>query len=305
MSKNNKIENITLGTDPEAFLFNESTGKYVSAIGMIGGSKQSPLPITREGHFIQEDNVSVEFNIPACKTPEEFWKHISFVKEYIQDAIAKPKGLVLKCVPSAIFDKEQLDNEAAQTFGCDPDLNAWTMETNEIDRSKLDPCLRVCGGHIHVGYNSPSEVVSIKIIKAMDIFLAVPAIIVDKDKRRREMYGKAGAFRFKKFGVEHRTLSNFWIDKPELIEWVWQQTMAAIQFVNDGGIETITDQERIIQAINTGDVELAREIVDDYNLSLPPMMGDSVKTTVTTITEETVETVVAENSDEPLEVVRA
>ncbi len=273
---NKKIETVTLGCDPEAFFYDEVNNKFVSAIGLVGGSKKEPKAITSEGHAIQEDNVSVEFNIPACKNSEDWWKHISFVKDYIQDTIATPKGLKLKCVPSAIFEWADLDNEAAQLFGCDPDLNAWTLTTNEIDRTGVDKCLRVAGGHIHVGYNNPDDTTSIALIKAMDLFLAVPAVILDKDKRRRLMYGKAGAFRFKKFGVEHRTLSNFWIDTPELIEWVFNQTLAAIEFVNDGGIILSTDVDRIVKCINEGNEELAKDIIDDYNLSMPIEIKEEV-----------------------------
>ncbi len=39
----------------------------------------------------------------------------------------------------------------------------------------------------------------------------------DKDTERRGMYGKAGAFRPKPYGVEYRTLSNAWLSNDERI----------------------------------------------------------------------------------------
>ena len=56
-----------LGCDPEILLVN-ATGKYISSVGLIGGSKDFPRPIDGEGNAVQEDNVSVEFNTPPCKS---------------------------------------------------------------------------------------------------------------------------------------------------------------------------------------------------------------------------------------------
>lgn len=265
----NKIENITIGCDPELFLKDATSDTFVSAIGLVGGTKKQPKPITDKGHCIQEDNVAAEFNIPPCKTAEEMVEHITLVKDHLNDKIAKPNGLTIAVVPSAIFDDNQLNCDAALEFGCDPDSNAWTGETNEIDRQGINPNLRVAGGHVHIGYDNPSKKLSIELIKALDLFLAVPAVLLDKDTRRRQLYGKAGAYRFKKFGVEHRTLSNFWIETPELITWVFNQVHAAVEFVNYGGVEMITNEEQIVEAINTNNAELAQAIIDDYKIKLP------------------------------------
>ena len=53
---------IFFGCDPEFFL-KDKTGKFISAIGLVGGSKEEPKAIGN-GCFVQEDNVAVEFNIP-------------------------------------------------------------------------------------------------------------------------------------------------------------------------------------------------------------------------------------------------
>jgi hypothetical protein len=43
------------------------------------------------------------------------------------------------------------------------------------------------------------------------------------------LYGKAGACRYKTYGVEYRTLSNFWVLSTDLRREVWERTMAACQ----------------------------------------------------------------------------
>lgn len=60
-------------------------------------------------------------------------------------------------------------------------------------------------GHIHIGYNNPEIEKSVDIIKAMDLFLGIPSILMDKDTLRRSRYGKAGAFRFKSYGKRKKT----------------------------------------------------------------------------------------------------
>lgn len=121
-------------------------------------------------------------------------------------------------------------------------------------------------GHIHVGYDNPNGDVSIDLVRAMDLFLGVPSIILDTDDQRRIMYGKAGAYRLKKYGVEYRVLSAFFQENDILIRWVFEQTLKAIEFVNNGGI--ITNEDEIIACINNSNRELAYEILDDYNIEI-------------------------------------
>ena len=123
-----KIKNITLGTDPELFL--QKDNKIISAIGKIGGSKSEPQPISDDGHFIQEDNVAIEYNIPACKTIEDWIYHHNFVKDYLE-VLASGMGCTLAIQPSAILDDSELDNDVAKLAGCEPDFDVWNECINE------------------------------------------------------------------------------------------------------------------------------------------------------------------------------
>jgi len=58
----------------------------------------------------------------------------------------------------------------------------------------------------------------------MDLYLGVPSVLMDKGELRKQLYGKAGAYRMKPYGVEYRTLSNFWIFSDTTIGWVWDNT---------------------------------------------------------------------------------
>lgn len=260
-----KIEGVTLGSDPELFLYSEKLSKFVPVCGLVGGTKHEPLPITDQGHALQEDNCALEFCIPPSKTKKEFIDNINFVKNYINDTVLKPLGLTSRYVSSARFDIKDLQSEQAQLFGCSESYNAWSRQVNTVD-AKGDLTLRSSGTHIHVGYKDPNTETSLKIVKAFDLFLTVPSILLDTDTERRKLYGKAGEYRFKSYGVECRQLGGFLIGSDELLGWAWDSTMKAIDFVNEGGVEMITNEDDIIRCINTSDKDLAKEIIEDYRI---------------------------------------
>jgi hypothetical protein len=231
--------------------------KFISSIGLIGGSKDQPLPIG-EGCSIQEDNVAVEFNIPPCESAEAFHKSINYT---LKELAKRAKKFDLKFTPvaSAVFDQDQLDNPMAQQFGCEPDFNAWTNKRNPRPQAK-DANLRSAGGHVHVGYKANK----VQLIRAMDLFLGVPSTKLDTDTRRRELYGKAGCFRPKSYGAEYRTLSNFWIWDKGLIDWVYHQTSKAVKFVSEGN--TLDDETGVIiqDCINNGNTNAYNHLTERY-----------------------------------------
>lgn len=253
------MNNIRIGADPELFL--EKDGKVISAEGLLGGSKKSPRKISEEGHAVQEDNIMVEFNIPPASTRDEFKAGIKYVLDYLT-TFADIHSAKLSKLASAKVDRIYLRTAQAKEFGCDPDFNVHTQTINEKVQARTT--MRTCGGHIHVGYDNPSKKTSEDIVKAMDIILGLESLHLDKDDKRREMYGKAGSFRFKKYGVEYRTLSNFWIMEDRLMEWAFDKTMEAIELVKSGDIDDVYEKfgELAEQAINTNDKNMATKILN-------------------------------------------
>lgn len=254
------VRNHLVGADPELFLMRNN--KIISAEGLIGGTKDNPKKISNEGHAIQEDNVMVEYNIPPVDSAENFIKEHQFVLDYLKVTASLLDNAELNFSASAELDPMYLDTPQAMQFGCEPDYNVWLREINNAPRSETN--LRTCGGHIHIGYENPTQEVSEKIVKAMDAILGVQSIILDKDERRKEMYGKAGAFRFKSYGVEYRTLSNFWIASPQLMKWAFDSSMKAIELVNSGIIDRIDDlyAEEIQEIINKNKKVKAKELIE-------------------------------------------
>ena len=245
---------VRIGSDPETFL-QDATGKYISSVGLIGGSKDVPMPIGN-GCTVQEDNVTVEFNTPPTNNVDEFVNAINYNLDWISRR-AGELGLSVVFNPSAVFDKEQLDTEAAQTFGCDPDFNAWDFGAPNPRPKSRNLRLRSAGGHIHI---EAPELDKIELTKAMDLFVGVPMLEFDTDARRRELYGKAGAFRPKSYGIEYRTASNAWLQSDDTKRWAFNQAQKAVEFVKAG--KQIPDElgELIQTAINKSDNTLINDI---------------------------------------------
>lgn len=249
-------ESYTKGCDPEVFLFDPKNQRVISSIGLIGGSKDMPMPIGA-GCSVQEDNVTVEFNTPPCTSADEYIETIKYNLDYIQQR-AVDMGLEVKIAASAIFDDDQLDNHQAQTFGCEPDFNAWAGGKRN-PRPKADNAnLRSCGGHIHV--TLPDDVNPLEVVKAMDWFIGCQMVEFDEDKDRRKLYGKPGAYRKKVYGIEYRTASNAWIASPERIQWAWDQTDKAVNYVRNGGGFTEEQGKMIQQCINESDANTLEQL---------------------------------------------
>jgi hypothetical protein len=256
---------IKLGCDPELFLI-DVTGKLRASCDKVGGSKHDPQPLVElgDGYAVQEDNVAIEFNIPPAESAQQYVESVKKTMLYLGEGMKKMHGFTIVNLSAASFPKDELQHPASQVFGCDPDFNAWTLRKNPRPHAE-DPNLRSCGGHVHVGIQG--DVDPIRLIRCMDLFLGVPSVLMDKGELRKELYGKAGAFRTKDYGVEYRTLSNFWVFDDRLVKWVWDNTEKAVEAVESQfAIDNYKDS--ILDAINNNNKEAARFLINECQLEL-------------------------------------
>lgn len=255
---------VLVGIDPEVFLYDFNKQKFISAIGKVGGTKEQPRPIGN-GCAVQEDNMAVEFNTPATDVLSSFRNNINYVKGWLVEQLP---DINLSFKPSVVFDEEETKDPRAWEFGCDPDYNAYSMEENPKPTAK-NKFKRTAGGHIHFGYDGHNPEKNSKLIQVADLILGVPSIMMDTDTERREMYGKAGAFRHKAYGAEYRTLSNFWCENNTLIDWAFNNSMRVFEQFSDESIE-ITDNLRVMirKAINTNDKKVAEFLIRKYGLEV-------------------------------------
>lgn len=246
-----------LGHDVEMFL-QDQAGNLKSVIGYINASKHAPMqiPDMELGFTLQEDNVALEYGIPPAATKEEWNQHCVRV---MAKSLEYLPGLSFSRLSAAVFPFDELRTPNAWIFGCEPDLNAWTQDYNPKP-SPAEERLRSAGGHVHI----ETDADKIAVVKAFDLFCVVPSVLMDEGELRKEMYGKAGAHRPKSYGVECRSLSNFWIFEERTRNWVWDNTARAL--TNLGVAETVEKEIQI--AVNRNDKQLARELVDAFKLEV-------------------------------------
>lgn len=274
-----KINLITIGADSEVFYMNTKTKEIISAEGIIRGSKYDPEPFyedKQKGYALSLDNVMPEFCIPPAKTADEFAEYLQTGIDYV-NSIA-PKDICISIQAAANLNEKWLQTYIAQTFGCEPDFNAYSMAMNDKPQAK-DSTLRSAAAHIHFGYEDAApfdgdieEYTPIeehtRIVQSADLHLSIPAVLMEEDNKRKELYGKAGAYRPKSYGLEYRTISNFYLKSKELMKWAFDAAKQSVEALNnglviDGGLRNI-----IQSTIDNNDKKMAEELVKEFNLQL-------------------------------------
>lgn len=247
---------ISIGADPELFCRNKTTGLFVSAHDKIPGTKDQPHKVPLGA--VQVDGVAAEFNIDPSYSAKEFLLNIETVQTQLQNFAGEDLELVAE--PTVEFSSDYFKSlpDSVRELGCNPDFNAWTGQVN--DKPDGDSTtMRTGAGHIHIGWCNgvdPSDPVHFEdcriVTKQLDYYLGMYSLMWDSDTKRRSLYGKAGAFRPKPYGVEYRSLSNVWLRSPRLQSWIWNSTYRAL-------IALIQEGNRVEDRLG----DSARSIIDN------------------------------------------
>jgi hypothetical protein len=233
---------ILIGTDPEVFVKSMTTGEFISGHDLIPGTKEEPFAV--QGGAIQVDGLACEFNTDPVDNSVEFTQNISSVMSTLEEKIKSvDPDYSIAIVPTATFNREYFDSlpEEPKVLGCTPDFSAYTMKEN-IPPETTEP-FRTGAGHIHIGWSYGEDVTNAEhlkkcaeVVKQLDAVLYPSSLIWDRDKKRRTLYGKIGAFRPKHYGVEYRPLSNAYLARKDIQEFVFDTAMIATRMLFDKGI---------------------------------------------------------------------
>ena len=266
MNISSKLENVTIGADPELFVATMD-GEIASAIGNVGGSKDYPRQVPDGA--VQEDNVLAEFNINPAHSRLEFINNMNSVMGSLRGILAS-NGLQTVTIPSHVFAKGKLEAYGwqAMEFGCTPEHSAWTDKVMKRPNGETTN-LRTAGGHIHIGYEGPNRGDSLALVQMLDFTLGLPSLTLDADTQRRKLYGKAGSMRFKPYGVEYRPLSNFWLNSEELMAWAYDTTVWSTQNLDKlPEYLKYIDKKTLTNIINKSDVKSAKAVMQELELEV-------------------------------------
>lgn len=233
-----QFEKILVGADPELFMKNPNSGLFVSAHDRVPGTKWEPHKVPYGA--VQVDGTALEFNIDPANTAIEFVRNIKAVRKTLEGYVP---GFNVVAEPVAVYNADYFKWDvpsSAQALGCEPDFNAWTTEQNPRP-DPLGKPIRTASGHIHVGWTTGIDVndsdhfeLCCRVGRHLDYYLGIHSLLWDKDPTRRKLYGQAGAFRPKPYGMEYRVLSNRWLDNDKLIKWVFDAVQIGMSDADQG-----------------------------------------------------------------------
>lgn len=263
---------VKMGSDAEVFLI-DKTGRPFPACGLIGGTKEKPLPLSDDGCAVQEDNVMLEFNTPVSSSGAEWTKNLQRAMKLAFERIPPSFSPDISAVQR--FHPAFLESRQASTFGCEPDFNAWTMEQNPRPTPE-DATMRSAAAHVHISWKDPEDMLQrCRVIQMADIFVTLPSVWESPDRERRTLYGKAGAFRPKEYGVEHRVMDNYWLVEPHLSE-IWYRYMQALEAANTPFEITQKLSDKVQDIINNYKADEAHKLHDGMMRAILPAYHGSV-----------------------------
>lgn len=220
-----------IGADPEIFV-TDARGALVSAYGLVPGTKEAPYKVAKGA--VQVDGMALEFNINPADNPKEFKDNLNTVMNKLEKMISPHYKFAIE--PVAEFGLELINEQPkeARELGCMPDYNAYTGAPNPRPNAEVD--FRTASGHVHVGWTKDVDPLHPEhfeaccwLTKVLDAYLGIPSLLWDGNAKRRELYGKAGSFRPKPYGMEYRVLSNAWLKLPGPRGLVFGNTLKAIE----------------------------------------------------------------------------
>lgn len=261
---------VKVGGDPEFFIFNKNTKRYVSAHNRVPGTKKEPFVLDKEEPFetIQADGTAVEININPSNMSFAFIASVQRILGQTTRLFLRPHEVLVAspCVTYSPKDWEKLPKSALE-LGCDPDYNAYTgMRNPTPDPAKFLPRSRTGAGHISLSWRKADNLAHpfdpehfsdcAAVVRRMDLlyFLFMYPYVEGEytpysalSAYRHQLYGARGAFRPKPWGVEYRSPSNLWLLSHGTMSVIVNLAKAA--FVST--ITEISDEDIIEHASST------------------------------------------------------
>jgi len=265
-----EFKTVSLGCDPEFFF--SKNGKIIGSEKVIDEED-----LDAEENRVIIDGVQAEINPEPSTCRQTLAGNIADCFDVIDDIARRKKVKVDSSQNIKIEPQELLAlSEKSRQFGCAPSKNKDKNNKIRIkDASKY--YYRSAGGHIHIGYTGDGwftkgvthkALLNHKVmIPILDIIVGNTCVLIDRDKGnkiRRKTYGRAGEYRTPKYGLEYRTLSNFWLRDYKLMSFVMGLTRMAVNIVTSS-TKSHNFAKMLIKAVNMKDVNNA---INNNNFTL-------------------------------------
>jgi len=275
----------SIGSDGELMVYDQH-GNLKSAIGTVQGSKETKLDLGN-GHFAFYDNVLAECNLAPAESEKQFLNNIRDCYQRYAKAIY-PNRLVPQA--SAKYPAAELDHPDAKAFGCSPSYNAYSVSQTPPVHCDEASNFRTGGGHIHLGGQGilQDDWGKIWVVRMMDLFLSVPSIFIDWDPTstaRRKLYGAPGDHRPTDYGVEYRSISNFWLISPEYASLIYRICDFVLDVCSNQQHEDIFKlycgknemADGLVKCINTGNKEKAQKYMEICERLMPKELWNNIQ----------------------------
>jgi hypothetical protein len=222
---------VTLGTDPEVFVYDPRTEEYIPAYFALGVHEGKPPSVAVAGvGTVGGDGLALEWTQTPTDNPREAVRFMQVQLHHLQryvrqhGATIRNEGIpdaVITAMPTAYVSQEYRDfltpdfgpEFSLQILGCAKDFQVYSLESQDRP-SPMDTLMRTSGGHIHIGVG--------RFLNEHDVLYYLTALLdqtlglwayrmfghYEPFVRRMQMYGDLGTIRIsEKYGtLEYRTL---------------------------------------------------------------------------------------------------
>jgi len=170
----------------------------------------------------------------------------------------------------------------SRRLGCAPSNNLYDRDaTIAVDPATYTK--RSAGGHIHIDLNDWPTVKehAEELVPLMDCLPGLVSVFCDRDplaSERRQVYGRAGEYRLPPYGLEYRTLSNFWLRSYPLMSLMFGLSRFAASILGTKYVNahyTAWDAPKAL--LDRVDISLVRDAINLSDLGLAKRAFEPVK----------------------------
>lgn len=298
----NHVSYAVVGADPEGFLLHK--GKVIGSEKVIpekGIKAKCPNPGVLIGggpSSIVRDGIQIELHPGPTTCRANVGNNIQAALKALKEVLKDHPEVTVSFQDVVEVSKTELNSLSAESrlLGCMPSFNLYRPSRINVNPATYRK--RSGGGHLHFssipyqvkGETDKAKDLQVRTIRMMDALVGLPCVLIDRSPNaalRRRVYGRAGEYRLPKYGLEYRTLSNFWMHNYRLMSLVMAMGRMAISavwttecyrsnrcvckgkqdmFCNkcrwidfEAELLAVLDMKKVVKAINKNDLELAQE----------------------------------------------